>query len=51
MLLPAACFAAGILLAFQASYLPISLLCILAVLSLGLGKRIGMCLAFLSLPS
>jgi competence protein ComEC len=49
MLLPAACFAAGILLAFQASYLPISLLCILAVLSLALGRRVGMCLAFLSL--
>jgi competence protein ComEC len=49
MLLPAAAFAAGILLAFQASYLPISLLCILAVLSLGLGRRVGMCFAFLSL--
>jgi len=49
MLLPAAAFAAGILLAFQASYLPISLLCALALLSLGLGRRVGMCLAFLSL--
>jgi len=49
MLLPAAAFAAGTLLAFQASYLPVSLLAILALLSLALGRRAGICLAFLSL--
>src|SRR5215218_6909398 len=49
MLLPAAAFAAGTLLAFHALYLPVSLLSVLALLSLCLGRRVGMGLAFLSL--
>lgn len=48
MLLPAACFAAGTLLAFQASYLSVSLLALLALLSLALRRRVGLGLAFLS---
>jgi len=49
MLLPAAAFAAGVLLAFQASYLPVAPLAILALLALALGRRTGTCLAFSSL--
>ncbi|HET9211610.1 MAG TPA: DNA internalization-related competence protein ComEC/Rec2 [Thermoanaerobaculia bacterium] len=48
MLLPAAAFAAGTLLAFQVSYLSISLLVALALAGLALGRRAGICLAFLS---
>ncbi|HEV2854304.1 MAG TPA: DNA internalization-related competence protein ComEC/Rec2 [Thermoanaerobaculia bacterium] len=48
MLLPAAAFAAGTLLAFQASSLPVSLLAFLALLSLALRTRTGVCIAFLS---
>jgi competence protein ComEC len=46
MLLPAAAFAAGTLLAFQVSYLSISLLVALALAGLALGRRAGVCLAF-----
>ncbi|HEY4591766.1 MAG TPA: ComEC/Rec2 family competence protein, partial [Thermoanaerobaculia bacterium] len=46
MLLPAAAFAAGTLLAFQVSYLSISLLAALALAGLALGRRAGVCLAF-----
>jgi competence protein ComEC len=49
MLLPAAAFAAGTLLAFQLSSLPIPLLAALALGGLALGRRTGMCLAFLAL--
>jgi competence protein ComEC len=49
MLLPAACFAAGTLLVFQASYLSVPLLALLALLSLALRNRVGLGLAFLSL--
>lgn len=49
MLLPAAAFAGGTLLAFQVSYLPVSLLAVLALLGLALGRRVGVCLAFLAL--
>ena len=48
MLLPAAAFAAGTLLAFQASYLPVLLLALLALAGLALGRRTGVCLAFLA---
>jgi len=48
MLLPAAAFAAGILLAFHLSYLPVAPLAALALLSLALGRRAGTALAFLS---
>ncbi len=48
-LLPAAAFAAGTLLAFQVSYLPVPLLAALALLGLALRTRAGICLAFLSL--
>ncbi|HEY0514026.1 MAG TPA: DNA internalization-related competence protein ComEC/Rec2 [Thermoanaerobaculia bacterium] len=49
MLLPAAAFAAGTLLAFQVSYLPVSLLAALALAGLALGRRTGVCLACLAL--
>jgi competence protein ComEC len=49
MLLPAAAFAAGVLLAFRASFLPVSLLAPLSLLSFALGRRTGTSLAFLSL--
>src|SRR5438270_8900524 len=49
MLLPAAAFAAGTLLAFQISYLPVPLLAALALAGLALGRRTGTCLAFLAL--
>ncbi len=48
MLLPAAAFAAGVLLAFHASSLPIPLLAALGLLALALGRRTGTSLAFLS---
>jgi competence protein ComEC len=48
MLLPAGAFAAGVLLAFQASYLPVSLLAALGLFGLALGRRTGTALAFLS---
>jgi competence protein ComEC len=48
MLLPAASFAAGTLLAFQVSYLSIPLLVALALAGLALGRRAGVCLAFLA---
>jgi competence protein ComEC len=48
MLLPAAAFAAGTLLAFQASYLSIPLLAALALAGLALGRRGGFCVAFLA---
>src|SRR4051812_50216438 len=48
MLLPAAAFAAGTLLAFQVSYLSISLLAALGLAGLALGRRAGVCLAFLA---
>jgi competence protein ComEC len=48
MLLPAAAFAAGTLLAFQVSYLPPALLVALAFTGLALGRRPGICLAFLA---
>jgi competence protein ComEC len=48
MLLPAAAFAAGTLLAFQISYLPVPLLAALALGGLALGRRTGTCLAFLA---
>jgi competence protein ComEC len=48
MLLPAAAFAAGTLLAFQVSYLSIPLLAALALAGLALGRRAGVCLAFLA---
>jgi competence protein ComEC len=48
MLLPAAAFAAGTLLAFQVPYLPVPPLAALALLSLALGRRTGTFLAFLS---
>jgi competence protein ComEC len=48
MLLPAAAFAAGILLAFQASWLPVAPLVGLTLLSLALCRRAGTALAFLS---
>ncbi len=47
MLLPAAGFAAGTLLAFQVSYLPVAPLAVLSLLFLALGRRTGICLAFL----
>src|SRR4051812_29500284 len=49
MLLPAAAFAAGSLLAFQVSYLPVPLLAVLALLAFALRRRAGVCLGFLSL--
>lgn len=48
MLLPAACFAAGTLLVFHASYLSVPLLALLGLLSLALRRRVGLGLAFLS---
>ena len=48
-LLPAAALAAGTLLAFQVSYLPVPLLAVLAILGFALRRRAGVCLAFLSL--
>lgn len=48
MLLPAAAFAAGTLLAFQVSYLPVPLLAALALAGLALGRQTGTCLAFLA---
>jgi competence protein ComEC len=48
MLLPAAAFAAGTLLAFQVSYLPPALLVALAFAGLALGRRSGICIAFLA---
>src|SRR6185295_17904797 len=48
MLLPAGAFAAGVLLALQASYLPVLLLAALGLLGLALGRRTGTSLAFLS---
>ena len=48
MLLPAAAFAAGTLLAFQASYLSVPLLSALALAGLAFGRRSGICLAFLA---
>ncbi len=48
MLLPAACFVAGTLLVFHASYLSVPLLAVLGLLSLALGKRVGIGIAFLS---
>jgi competence protein ComEC len=48
MLLPAAAFAAGTLLAFQTSYLSIPLLAALALAGLALGRRGGFCLALLA---
>jgi competence protein ComEC len=48
MLLPAAAFAAGTLLAFQASSLSIPLLAALAFAGLAFGRRSGICLAFLA---
>jgi competence protein ComEC len=48
MLLPAAAFAAGTLLAFQVSYLSIPLLAALALAGLAFGRRSGLCLAFLA---
>jgi competence protein ComEC len=48
MLLPAAAFATGTLLAFQASYLSIPLLSALALAGLAFGRRRGICLAFLA---
>jgi competence protein ComEC len=47
MLLPAAAFAAGTLLAFQVSYLPVALLAAVSLLGLCWGRRTGICLAFL----
>src|SRR4029079_16086807 len=49
MLLPAAAFAAGSLLAFQVSYLPVPLLAVLALLAFALRRRTGVGLGFLSL--
>src|SRR5436309_14200700 len=49
MLLPAAGFAAGSLLAFELPYLPVPLLAALALLALALRRPAGICLAFLSL--
>jgi competence protein ComEC len=49
MLLPAAGFAAGSLLAFELPYLPVPLLAALALLALALRRRAFTCLAFLSL--
>jgi competence protein ComEC len=49
MLLPAASFAAGSLLAFELPYLPVPLLAVLALLALALRRRAVTCLAFLSL--
>jgi competence protein ComEC len=46
MLLPAAAFAAGTLLAFQVSYLSIPLLAALVLSGLALGRRSGLCIAF-----
>jgi competence protein ComEC len=46
MLLPAAAFAAGTLLAFQVSYLSIPLLVVLGLAGLAFGRRAGVCLAF-----
>jgi competence protein ComEC len=46
MLLPAAAFAAGTLLAFQVSYLPLAPLVALAFAGLALRRRSGICLAF-----
>src|SRR4051812_47275070 len=48
MLLPAAAFAAGTLLAFQVSYLPVPLLAALGLAGLALGRRTGTGLAFLA---
>ncbi len=48
MLLPAAAFAAGTLLAFQVSYLSIPLLAALGLAGLALGRRAGISLAFLA---
>jgi competence protein ComEC len=49
MLLPAAAFAAGSLLAFQVPHPPVPLLAALALVSLAFGRLSGRCLAFLSL--
>jgi competence protein ComEC len=49
MLLPAAAFAAGTLLSFELSYLPIAPLAVLCLLAGALGGRTGRFLAFLSL--
>ncbi len=49
MLLPAASFVAGSLLAFELPYLPVPLLAALALLALALRRPAGICLAFLSL--
>lgn len=49
MLLPAAAFAAGTLLSFQVSYLPVYLLAALALAGLALRRRTGTVLAFLAL--
>ena len=46
MLLPSAAFAAGTLLAFQVSYLPLAPLVALALAGLALRRRSGICLAF-----
>src|SRR3954466_4588407 len=48
MLLPAAAFAAGTLLAFQVSYLSISLLAALGLAGLALRRRAGVGRAFLA---
>ncbi len=48
ILLPAAAFAAGTLLAFQVSYLSVPLLAALAFAGLALRRRAGICLAFLA---
>jgi competence protein ComEC len=47
-LLPAAAFAAGSLTAFQLPFLSVPLLAVLALLGLALGRRAGICLAFLA---
>jgi ComEC/Rec2-related protein len=48
MLLPATAFAAGTFLAFEASCLPVPLLAALALAGFALGRRTGICLAFLA---
>lgn len=48
MLLPAACFAAGTLLAFHASFLSVPLLSLLGLLALAWRRKVGIGLAFLS---
>jgi competence protein ComEC len=49
MLLPAAALAAGSLLAFHLTFIPLSLWVVLAVLGLALRRFPGLCLAFLAL--